>query len=173
MIDQVNTPNQTPIQTDNQEGEKMQEVEKAAEKISEELHVELPAKGLLFPIRIIALFALLGGLGIIGSGFADILDATKNNVWIYIFRTLVGLLALAAAYGIIEHQRWALWLFGLIVFMGLVINPIITLFPLAALVYLFTKRGLFEPSRFDRLLDLVWQAIREKVQKQKPTDNLS
>ncbi len=163
MVDQIN----------NQESEKMHEIEEAAEKISDELHVELPAKGLLFPIRIIALFALLGGLGIIGSGFADILDATKNNVWVYIFRTSVGILALAAAYGIIEHKRWAIWFFGLIVFMGLVINPIITLFPLAAFIYLFTKRELFEPSRFDKLLDLVWQAIREKIQKQKPTDNLS
>lgn len=164
------TSNQNPPQApqpDNQQVEQqlVETLESKAQKISEELEVNLPAKGLLLPIRLIALFTLLGGLSILGGAFADIVDSEKTELGIYVMRLIIGLLAVASAYGIIERERWAFWLYGIIVIVGLINNPWIAALPAIALVYLFIHRDLFNPSKLDKLLSQLWAVIRSGMGK--------
>jgi len=47
------------------------------------------------------------------------------------------------AYGIVTRKSWSLWLYGLIIVVGLYVNFVVALIPLAAVIYLIFKRDLF------------------------------
>ena len=123
-----------------------------AEKIADELKVTLPASGSPLPLRLIALFTLIGGLSIIGSLFADIVRPPSNTPHFYFVRIIVGLLAVFISYEIIEKSKLAIWLYGLIVVVGLFINPIVSILPGLVLVYLIFQRHQFKSSIIDQFL---------------------
>ena len=162
-LDQSNNQATSPVQE--VLDKPVETIDSKAQEISETLQINLPAKGLLLPIRLIALFTLLGGLSILGSAFADIVDSEKTKVITYIMRLSVGLLAVASAYGLIERERWAFWLYGVIVIIGLLNNPFIAVLPAIALVYLYMHRDLFNPSKLDKLLAQLWSLIKTSITK--------
>jgi len=123
-----------------------------AEKIADELKVTLPASGSPLPLRLIALFTLIGGLSIIGSLFADIVRPPSNTPHFYFLRIIVGLLAIFISYEIIEKSRLAIWLYGVIVIVGLFINPIVSVLPGLVLVYFIFQRHQFKSSIIDQFL---------------------
>ena len=135
--------------------------ESEIEKAAEELHVELPAGNLPLPLKVIALFTLIGGLSIIGSIFSDVVRPGQLSVFAYLLRLGVGVLAVAIAYGIVRRHRWALWLYGLIVAVGLFINPVVASLPLAIAVYLYLHRKYLRPSFLDETLSIVWAGAKE------------
>ncbi len=123
-----------------------------AEKIADELKVTLPASGSPLPLRLIALFTLIGGLSIIGSLFADIVKPPSNTPHFYFLRIIVGLLAIFISYEIIEKSKLAIWLYGIIVVVGLFINPIVSILPSLVLMYLIFQRHQFKSSIIDQFL---------------------
>lgn len=126
-----------------------EELEQKAEQAADELKINLPGANLPPILRFLALFMLAGGLSIVGSIFADIVNPTQTNISFYLLRILVGGLVLATAYGIIRLARWALWAYGLALLIGLTVNPIVVLLPLVVLIYLYAHRDKFTPSIFD------------------------
>ncbi|MEO6078083.1 MAG: hypothetical protein ABIP54_04815 [Candidatus Andersenbacteria bacterium] len=121
--------------------------EQQVNNIAKTLMVNLPGAQLPLPMRIIALFTLVGGFSIMGSLFVDI--ASPGNTQFYFIRFVVGVLAIASSYFILSKQRLALWLYACIVIIGLFTNPITVLIPAIALIYLYTKRLQFAPSFID------------------------
>jgi hypothetical protein len=121
------------------------------EEVAKDLQINLPSKDLPIVLKLIAYFTLIGGLSIIGSLFSDIVRPTESSNT-YFLRIAVGILSIVIGWAILERRRLALWLYGLIVFTGFFTNPIITILPLAVLVYLYIQRAEFTPSIFDNLL---------------------
>lgn len=133
-----------------------EDLEKKAEEAADELKINLPGANLPPVLRFIALFMLAGGLSIVGSIFADIVNPIQTNVSFYLLRILVGGLVLATAYGIIRLERWALWSYGLALLIGLLVNPIVVLLPLVVLIYLYAHREKFTPSALDyQLIEVI------------------
>lgn len=122
------------------------------ERVARELNVELPHTKLPTSLRLIALFTLIGGLSILGSIFADVVRPNSESFGFYMLRLIVGILAVATAYGIEGKKRWALWLYGVIVVVGLFINPFMTILPLCIFIYLYRERKFFAPSALDKIL---------------------
>lgn len=145
---------------------RMEKFEDETQKVSEELKINLPGQGLFLPLRLIGLFTLVGGLSIIGSAFANIVDSTATNLGIYILRLLVGALSITSAYGIIEHKRWALWSYGAIVLIGLYYNPVVTILPAIALIYMYTQRQRFSMSILDYKLQEVIAYLKNLIRRQ-------
>lgn len=129
-----------------------EKLEEKAEEIAGELRISLPASGLPLLLRLIALFTLLGGLSIIGSIFADIVKPPSSTPHFYFIRIIVGILAIIISYEIIKKNRLALWLYAVIVLIGLFINPLVSILPGLVLLYLFFQRSLFKLSIFDQKL---------------------
>ncbi|MBU1000100.1 hypothetical protein KKE78_01720 [Patescibacteria group bacterium] len=134
--------------------------EETAEKIAQEFRVNLPGENLPLPVRLTAFFTLIGGLSIIGSLFADIVNTGEKTAHVYLIRLIVGLFSLGISYGLIEKKRWAIWLYGFIAVVGLFINPLVALFPAVVVIYLIFKKDLFSPSIFDYVL--FWAVVRVK-----------
>jgi len=142
-----------------EESQKEKIEEDAVEKVAEELKIQLPKTNLPTILKLIALFTLIGGLSIVGSVFADIVSP-RTGFGLYILRIFIGIAAIAVAYGIIERKRWAVWFYGFIVLLGLILNPAFALLPLAITVYLYFKRRLFEPSIFDRVANIILKELK-------------
>lgn len=136
-------------------------IEQKAEKIAEELKVSLPASGSPLLLRLIALFTLIGGLSIIGSLFADIVRPPSNTPHFYFIRIIIGLLAILISYEIIAKSRLALWLYAVIVIVGLFVNPIVAVLPSAVLLYLILQRHQLRPSRIDLLIASLLVRVRK------------
>lgn len=128
---------------------KEEDLERRAEEAADQLKINLPGANLPPVLRFLALFMLAGGLSIVGSIFADLVNPIQTNLSFYLLRILVGSLVVATAYGIIKLARWALWVYGLVLFIGLLINPIVVILPLVVLVYLYSHRDKFSPSFLD------------------------
>lgn len=137
--------------------------ESGIEKIAKELNVALPSGQMPAPVKLIALFTLVGGLSIIGSIFADVVAPDSEKFGIYILRLIVGLLSVGIAYGIADKRRWALWLYGLIVITGFSVNPVVAILPLGILAYLYKHKELFRLSVFDKILNFLVFAIKETL----------
>jgi uncharacterized membrane protein len=152
-------------------------LEEKTEEIAEEMQINIPGQGLRLPIRIIALFTLLGGLSIVGSMFADIVDPDKTRLSTYLIRLIVGLLMVLVAYGILHLKRWSIWLYALIAFIGLTINPAVAVFPIAIVVFLYIKRRQFEASALDFIIDNVYSSLKtmllSKLGKKGPPTNIN
>jgi len=121
------------------------------EELSRELKVNLPSGSLPIVIKIIALFTLLGGLSIAGSVFVDIVGESLSFLN-YLLRLAVGALAILIAHGIIRKRRWAIWLYGLLVILEILSNPIAAIIPAVILVYLYFHRHLFAESFLDKFV---------------------
>ena len=164
--------NQQVNQYKNALEEKEHELEEKTEEIAEELEVNLPGIGLSIPLRVIALFTLIGGLSIVGSMFADIVNPDKTNVFAYLGRLFVGLMALTVSYGILHLKRWSLWLYGFIALIGLAINPAVAIFPVIVVIYLYRKRKLFSPSVLDFIIGNIYSSLKamllSKLGKKRP-----
>ena len=167
MNPQTQSANNQKTQAVPQQQVPQEDIEEKTEKVAQELQINLPGSGLSLPIRFIALFTLIGGMSIIGSMFADIIDPSKTDIWKYLGRSVVGLFAIAVAYGIITAQRWSIWLYGLIVFIGLLINPAVALLPAVAVGYLIYRRDAFIPSRLDRGVEFLLTLLKEKLHRTK------
>ncbi len=116
---------------------------KSVHKIARKLEVTLPGGKLPLEIKLIALFTVTGGLSIMGGIFGDIVRPKEVHLPTYLIRIVVGILMIAISYGLVTRKKWSLWLYGLIVIIGLFINFVAALIPLAAVIYLIIKRDLF------------------------------
>lgn len=143
-------------------------LEKKAEEAADQLKINLPGQNLPPVLRFLALFMLAGGLSIVGSIFADIVNPSQTNVNFYLLRILVGGLTIATAYGIIKLSRWALWTYGIALLIGLTVNPILVLLPFVVLVFLYAHREKFTPSIFDKKLAELIYKIKELFKKTPP-----
>lgn len=144
------------------EGENL---EQKAEEAADEMKINLPGGNLPPVLRFIVLFMLAGGLSIIGSIFADIVNPTQTNLSFYLLRIVVGGLVLTTAYGIIRMQRWAIWIYGVALLIGLLVNPIVVVLPAAVFIYLFVYRERFVPSLFDYKFEELVVKIRSVIHK--------
>lgn len=132
--------------------ENSEEESVVADKINQEFKVNLPGQNLPTPARFIAFFTLIGGFSIIGSLFVDIVRPTSEDLSFFLIRVIAGVVAIATSYGIIEHKRWSIWLYGGFTLLALFSNPFLSLIPLGVVIYLFIKREYFTPSPLDILL---------------------
>lgn len=132
--------------------ENSEEESVVADKINQEFKVNLPGQNLPTPARFIAFFTLIGGFSIIGSLFVDIVRPTDEDISFFFLRVIAGVVAIATSYGIIEHKRWSIWLYGGFTLLALSSNPLLSLIPLGVVIYLFIKREYFTPSPLDILL---------------------
>lgn len=139
--------------------------EKKVEEIAHALHVEMPEGDLPYPLNLIALFTLIGGLSILGGLFVDIGGPSGSvETRFYVLRLGVGVLAVFTAYGLVKKERWALWLYGVIGCIGLYFNSVSAVVPLLALWYLYLKRTEFRPSVLDMLLGRAILRGKEKAE---------
>ena len=128
-------------------------VEKKLEEVASELEVKLPKGTLPFTLKIITLIMIVGGLSILGSVFTDFVVPKSGGLILHFYRLLTGVAFLVVAYGIYDRQRWSLWLYGIIVFIGLTINFTLALVPAILVIYLYTKRKIFKACFLDTLSD--------------------
>lgn len=137
------------------EPEEESEAEEAIDEAAKELGVNLPKGEGSVPhsLKIIAFITLVGGLSILGSTLVDFINPVDTNFWSHSFRIIIGLTAIAIAYGLIEGKRWSIWLYGFITLLGLLINPMLSIFPLILLAFLYTKRHKLMPSKLDYYID--------------------
>ncbi len=122
---------------------KRKKIRKGTHGVAEKLNVMIPGGNLPIEIKVIALFTVTGGMSIMGGIFGDVIRPNGTHLPTYLIRLIVGISMIAVAYGIVTRKKWSLWLYGLIVVVGLYINFVAALIPLAALVYLIVKRDLF------------------------------
>ncbi|MBI3486168.1 hypothetical protein HY025_04485 [Candidatus Daviesbacteria bacterium] len=118
-------------------------VRKKAHKVAGQLKVSLPGGNLPLEIKLIALFTITGGLSIMGGIFGDVVRPNEIHLPTYFARLIVGILMITISYGIVSRKRWSLWLYGLVVICGLLVNFVAALIPLIAVIYLFFRKDLF------------------------------
>jgi ABC-type transport system involved in multi-copper enzyme maturation permease subunit len=135
-------------------------VEEKLEEAAGELEVKLPKGTLPFALKIITLILLVGGLSILGSVFTDFVIPKNGGLILHFYRLLTGVAFLAVAYGIYQRQRWSIWLYGIIVFIGLTINFTLALAPALLVIYLYSKRQIFKPCFLDYLSNRFFKNIK-------------
>lgn len=134
-------------------------VEEGMREIAQDLQINLPKSQLQWPIRLIALFTLIGGLSIAGSSFADVFNPAEVGFLFYLLRLIASFLFIVIAYGLIKRKRWAIWLYGLLVLIGLFVNFAFSVFPALIVFYLYTQRRFFPPSALDRMSAAIFRKI--------------
>lgn len=154
------------------EPEENEEESKIANKINQEFKVNLPGQNLPTPARFIAFFTLIGGFSIIGSLFVDIVRPNDEDISFFLLRVIAGVVAIATSYGIIEHKRWSIWLYGGFTLLALASNPFLSLIPLGVVVYLFLKREYFAPSPLDLVLARGIDNLKNRIKGGNPPANL-
>lgn len=148
-----------------------QEEDKVADTLNKEFRINLPGQNLPTPVRIIAFFTLIGGLSIAGSLFADIVRPSGEHFGFFTLRIFAGAIAILTAYGIIEHKRWSIWLYGLFTLFALFSNPLLAIIPFGVVIYLYTQRSYFEKSIADNYLINAVNVFKEKLKFRKPQEN--
>jgi len=133
--------------------------ENVIEKEVEELGLKIPKTNEPFIIRVIALVLAVGGFSLLASVFTDIFNSTTTFTG-QISRLFSGAFALFAAYELIKRKFLAVWLIGLFVFFGLLVNPVLTFFLGLILVYLIIQRRNFEPGYLDALARQAWEFLK-------------
>ena len=139
------------------------EAKEGIETVAKELKINVPNEKVSFILNIIAFFTILPALNLIASTFID----TKISTTMYISRLILGLIAIAVAYGILEKERWAIWLYGFLAIIMLSINPIISLLPIVIVIYLYTQRRHFKISIFDKIYFTIREKIKDQIAKNK------
>lgn len=117
--------------------------EKEAQEISKTLNIMLPLGSIPLPIKVIALLTYIGGLSIVASVFADIVWPQRVSWFFYFVRMLTGVLMILVGYGLIKKREWSAWLYGAISFIGLFVNPLLAILPIAITFYLYFNRTYF------------------------------
>lgn len=118
-------------------------VRERAHKVAGQLKVALPGGSLPLEIKLIALFTATGGLSIMGGIFGDVIRPNGIHLPTYLVRLVVGISMITISYGIVTRKSWSLWLYGLVVGIGLYVNFAAALIPLTAVIYLVFRRDLF------------------------------
>lgn len=136
--------------------------EKKIEALAGELEVKFPKGTLPFAIRIITLVLIIGGLSILGSVFTDFSIPKNGGFTLYVYRLITGIVFVVVAYGMYIRQRWAVWLYGTIVFIGLFLNFSLTIIPALLVIYLYTKRKLFVPCFLDDVSSNFFNKFKSK-----------
>jgi len=130
----------------------LKEEERKIRKAAEALDVKLPETRGPFGINLIALSFLIGGISSVGTTFTDIFGS-RVNVWSVVSRTIVGVVSLFVAYGLIKKLRWSLWLFGLLLIVSIFFNPVLAVLYVLVLVYLLTCKDIFKKGKLDNLME--------------------
>lgn len=125
----------------------------AFEKAARDINVFLPIGNLPLPIKIIALLTSIGGLSILANILTDIVSPEEVGAGTYFLRLITGLSMVGVSYGLIHRERWSLWVYGFIVGISILINPVLAFLPFAILAYLYTQRDFFRPSVFDAFVE--------------------
>lgn len=146
------------------------EEDEVADKLNKEFKISLPGQNLPTPARLIAFFTLIGGLSIAGSLFVDIVRPNGEHVGLFALRILAGGIAILTAYGIIEHKRWSIWLYGLFTLFALFSNPFLAIIPLGVVIYLYTQRRYFDMSIADQYLSNLLNIITNRLKVIKSDD---
>lgn len=116
---------------------KTKDLERAAESVD----IRPPRSREPFGIRLLAFAMVLGGLSVIGSVFASVLDpAMRYGSVATVSRLAAGLFMVIVAYGILTDRGWAIWAMGLLVFISAFTNPVITILLAAGFVFLLLHR---------------------------------
>lgn len=119
--------------------------EDAIEETAKKLHLDLTTKNINVGLKLIALLTLVGGLSILGNIIADTVNTREIHPGFYSLRLVIGVLAIAVSYGIVEKESWSIWLYGVIVLIGFLLNPWAALLPAGILIYLYSKKESFKP----------------------------
>lgn len=127
--------------------------EAEVEKVSKTLNINLPFGDMPLPMKIIALLTTVGGLSIVASLLADVVGSAEISLPLYLLRIITGVLMLAIGYGIIKKKIWALWLYGGVSVVGLLVNPMISIVPIAITGYLYYERNYFEKETLQEVLE--------------------
>ena len=139
--------------------ELQKEAENSIEKVAREINVNLPLTNLPLPLKIITLLITIGGLSITASALTDVFNPNDIGLAFYLLRAIAGVTMLAIAYGLIKRRRWSIWIYGIIVVIGVFINPGVSILPLLILIYLYTKRAMFAESIFDKWANILASSI--------------
>ena len=118
-------------------------VRRKTHSIARDLKFTIPGGSLPIEIKLIALFIATGGLGLISGIFGDIVRPTGVHLPTYLTRLVVGTVMIVVAYGIVTRKRWSVWLYCLVVAVGLYVNFTAAIIPLAVAVYLIFRHKLF------------------------------
>ena len=155
-----------PFANINQEPEQDPEVaevesheETVVEEVAEDLNVSLPKVNLPLPLKLIALFTLIGGLSAIGTSFADIFNPEEFILKTYLLRLIAGGVFVIISYGLVRKQNWSTWLYGVMVFVSLFINWPLAILPAVIVIYMYFNRKYLYPSVFDKLFNKATTAI--------------
>lgn len=142
--------------------ESIRDNEKKIEKIAEKLDVNLSKTSLPLPVKVITLIIVAGGLSILGSTLTDFIIPNSGSNILHVYRMLIGLVFLAIAYGLYDRRRWALWLYGIIVFFGIFLNFALAIVPTLLVIYLYTQRKALRPGPLDKLVSKFFKDIESK-----------
>jgi|GEM_PF-1486087 len=137
--------------------------ETVVEEVAEDLNVSLPNVNLPLPLKLIALFTLIGGLSAIGSAFADIFNPGEFILKAYLLRLIAGGIFVIISYGLVRKQNWSTWLYGVMVFVSLFTTWQLAILPAVIVVYMYFNRKYLYPSVFDRLFNKATTAIADRM----------
>ena len=127
------------------------------------LNIDIPLGTLPLALRLIALFTLLGGLGMVSSLFVDIGRPSGSIAPpFYILRLVIGTIAVLTAYAMIRRNRGVLWLYGALTLIGLYFNPVSAVIPFLVLMYLYIRREDFKPTALDNTVHALISTFRNK-----------
>lgn len=136
----------------------MTATEQSLERVARDLQTNLPKGKMPFLMKVVALLLLVGGLGISGSVLTDFISTEEIGFGYYITRLIVGFVMILIAYGLFRRRRWSLWLYALVIIVGLFVNLMLTLFPLAIFIYLYVHRKYLKTTLVEKaLVDLFVQ----------------
>lgn len=151
-----------PTKTEGTVKESIKDTEKEIEKIAEKLDVKLSNTSLPLPLKIITLIIVAGGLSILGSTLTDFIIPGSGSNILHAYRMLIGLVFLAIAYGLYDRRRWALWLYGIIVFFGIFLNFTLAIVPTLLVIYIYTQRKVLRRGPLDILVGKIFKDIQNK-----------
>lgn len=134
--------------------------EEKIDKIAGELGINIPKDFLPFPMRIVILLMLVGGLGILGSVFTDFLSPKQGGISVQLLRLLTGIAFLTVAFGIHSRERWAAWLYGGIVFVGLLFNFLFAIVPALLVIYFYINRSYLSACYLDYIAISVYEELK-------------
>jgi len=126
--------------------------ERKIAKAAEELDIKRPKTKWPLGLKIAAFFLLIGGVALVGAAFADIFGS-QISIGVILLKIIVGIASLFTAYGFIKQLRWSLWLFGMMVAVIILINPVLAILYVLILVYLINNKEIFKKGEIDEFFE--------------------
>lgn len=130
------------------------------EKVTKTLNISLPFGSMPMPIRIITLLTTVGGLGIMGGVFADIVTPQEILLHFYLLRVITGAGMLVVSYGLVKKKEWSLWVYAGFSILGLLVNPVVAIIPTIITAYLYTHRDFFTSGSPVMAAKNLWQIMK-------------